>query len=130
MQASKKFRSSLVVLACGLTLAASAQAAVAWSTSRNVTSISVNSDPTGVGAGQVFVVFNSTPFTSGCNGTDAAWVLGGDSDTVKAMTQVALAAKLAGKPVKAAFNNSHTSFQSCDGGGTIGHPVLRGLEID
>jgi hypothetical protein len=112
-----------------ISTATAAYAAMTWSSAVTVTKIDVEADPTGAGIGEVYLVFSAAPHTTSCSAGGSYWVIGGNADTVKAIQSAATGAKLSGSAVKVLFNNSYSGSASCQGGGTTGIPVLRGLEV-
>ncbi|MES1185493.1 MAG: hypothetical protein ABUL60_16905 [Myxococcales bacterium] len=127
----RKFVGSAVVAIACLSIVGVAHAAMTWSSSVSITKIDVEGDPTGsTAASDTYVKFNATPLSSGCSAASTGtWVVGGSADNIKAMTQLLMSARLAGLNVKILFNDSHSGFESCNGGGTTGYPKIRGVEI-
>ena len=131
----KKIGFATLLLAGGF-LATHAYAAVVLSNSVTVTKVDVETDPTGTGAGTVYLQFSANPF--GATGTPCSsnttgtgfWAVGGNQDSVKAIHSSALAAKLAGVPVKILWNNTNTGTIACNLGASSGFPVLRGLSVE
>lgn len=123
---------SIGLVAASLIVATSAYAGIVLSGAVSVKEVDVETDPTGTAAGTIYVKFNSAPFTTSCSantsGTDF-WALGGNSDSVKALQALALAAKLSGKQVKVLFNNTYSGTIACTGGSTTGSPIIRGLSV-
>ena len=126
-----------------LSVAAAAFAGPAWSQQVKVTIVDIESDPTSSGVGEIYLRFNTLPtFTANpdckLNASDTTptayganfFVIGGNADTVKAVLSTALAAKLSGNPVRVLWNNTYGGAVSCQGGGHLGYPVLRGLTIE
>jgi hypothetical protein len=98
-----------------------------WSGARNVTKVNVEADGTGsTGPNETYVEFSSPPFTTPCANGSVTWVVGGNSDSQKALFQLALSAKLSGQAVRVRWNNTNSNYQACSG---TGHPILRGLEL-
>jgi len=120
---------SLAVVSVGLVVATAAYATPAASGAVTVSSVDAEADMVGTGTGQVFVTFGNNPFSTSCSSNGATWMLGGNADSVKAMQSIALAAKLAGKQVQVIFNNVYSGTTACNGGGTSGYPVARGISI-
>jgi hypothetical protein len=126
----KVYVAAVGVLALGVSIAGVAHAAMNWGSSVRITMLSAEGETSGSGGTMVtdtFVKFSATPIANNCSSN--TWVMGGSPDNIKAMTQLALAAKLAGKDVKIGFNNSYSGFDSCNGGGTNGHPKIRAIQI-
>ena len=87
---------SLVVVATAL-VSGTALAAGPWSSSVTISDIEVD----GVTGGtETYLNFTSTPSGKPACGTSSQVFLSGNADAVKAMTSVATAAYLAGRPVK------------------------------
>jgi hypothetical protein len=119
--------------AAGLLVASSAFAALTWSSSTTlkVVTVDIEGDPTSNTApATLWLKFSSAPMSVSCtNGGAGWWKVVGDPAALEAIRAVALSAKLADLPVKVLFQNSYSGTQSCDGGGTTGSPLVRGLQV-
>jgi hypothetical protein len=82
------------------------------------------------GTARAYLTFTTRPHTTSCS-TDSnpvqEWRLGGNAENQKNMMAVALAARLAERPVRVLFVDSYAGTVSCDSGGTTGYPVASGL---
>lgn len=119
-------RVSAALVIASLSIATVAQATLIWSNSVQITKINVEESSTGP---DTYMKFNAPPMNHGCSITTGSWIVGGNVENIKVVTQLALAAKLSGQNVKVLFNDSHNGFESCTGGGTTGYPKLRGIEL-
>ncbi|HVZ75041.1 MAG TPA: hypothetical protein VHJ20_21815 [Polyangia bacterium] len=124
MTTFKKRALSLFLGLCTVAIATEAHAGYVWSGPVVISKVDVEAD-----AAATYLTFASTPVSASCSATNGQWVVTGSADTIKSIVSLALAAKLAGAPVKVLFNNSYSGTASCDGSGHTGYPVLRGLEI-
>lgn len=119
--------------AVGMLVASSAFAALTWSSSATlkITKVDIEGDPTSNTAPHtLWLQFSAAPMTVSCSaGGTGWWKVVGDPAALEAIRAAALSAKLGDLPVKVLFQNSYSGTQSCDGGGTTGSPLLRGLQI-
>jgi hypothetical protein len=80
------------------------------------------------GTSRVYLSFSATPHTVGCTTSGAGqWRIGGSAENVKNLIAVAMAARLADRPVKVYFLDTYSGTSSCDQGGTSGYPVILGM---
>ena len=127
----KSFGSGVLVLAMGL-VATVAHASQFWSTNTNLKVATISVENNTDTLSNTFVQFDAAPagITHNCSDTSGFWVLGGDQAAVDSMRATALAAKLAGRPVRVKWINGNSGFTSCAGGGTSGYPMARGLIVN
>jgi hypothetical protein len=125
---TKTFLLAAVVMT-GVLTAGSASADLAWSGSVRVSKVDIENIGGSVPTSALYLTFNTPPMTTQCSLTGNTFIVnGGDADGVKGILSIALAAKLSATSVRVLFSNSYQNAISCSGGGTVGYPVLRGLE--
>jgi hypothetical protein len=91
--------------------------------------------PGGNGVPRQFIYFKSAVAFGSSPGTlppcsmisSGAWRIGGSPDNIKYLVSVANAAKLAGRSVLVLWNQN--GQYQCDGGGTLGYPVIMGMQV-
>ena len=116
-----------IAFTLGIVLLAATQGA--FSTSYSVvTTISEIETVDTTGASRVFLTFGSAPHTTNCSlAVGQQWRIGGVADNQRNLIAIAVAARLADRPVKVLFVDTYAGSASCDGGGTNGYPVVSGL---
>jgi hypothetical protein len=105
-----------------------AMAAPQWSAS-TVTIVDIEvSDATANGTGGViWVRFNPAPLSTPCSINNGQWQAGGSANNIKNIMTIATSAKLAGRPVKVLWNQGESN--QCSSSGTVGYPVVIGLDL-
>jgi hypothetical protein len=128
----KRLKLILLVAVATMVLGKTALASPSWSAGTTITTVDIEDTadvaPGGNGAPRQFLYFKTTPFSTPCSlASTGAWRIGGSPDNIKYLVSVANAAKLAGRSVLVLWS-SGAQYQ-CDSGGTLGYPVVIGLQM-